>query len=104
MGNIYLIIFWILNTLDTLTTWYAISHRFAREGNPFMRYVIENTGWVGFFIIKFLMGTCLVWFLWNQVNKIKPLQRILLFTFGIVGYTIVVTLNSLIIFFALYMK
>jgi len=47
----------IYNCLDIITTSYALEFCGARELNPFMHYIIENYGLIGFSFFKlFLVG------------------------------------------------
>jgi hypothetical protein len=47
---------WFLNLFDALATWFAVSHGYAREGNPLMALALEHGTWL-FFLIKLLMVT-----------------------------------------------
>jgi hypothetical protein len=58
---------WILSLFDGLATWFAISHGYAREANPFMELCIRH-GWATFFVVKLLLTTVGCWGLWKLQN------------------------------------
>lgn len=70
--TIVLITIVVLNAVDGLSTWFAISNGMAEELNDMMGWVISQ-GWVPFFIFKIGVGTFAIFSLYITYIKEKRL-------------------------------
>jgi len=55
---------WILNLVDAICTWFAVSSGIARELNPVMDYFIHQS-WLAFFGVKIVMITAMLYVLYR---------------------------------------
>lgn len=87
-----IILFFLLNLVDAVLTYFAISSGIGFESNPFVAIIIEN-GWVYFFIMKILLGLIVVY--WSFKISLKYRTKALLFICLI--YVLVVVNNLLVL-------
>jgi|SRR6185436_2551997 len=90
-------IWFVLNILDAIGTWYGVSRGYAYEFNPTMIWAI-NQSWGIFFIIKISFSLIVVWLLWRNI-KFKIVHWIL---YGCVAIYGLLVLNHIVLFILKY--
>ena len=88
--KVMLLILWLLNAYDAISTLFALKTGLAKEANPLMRALITASP-LAFLIIKLALGSLIVFTLWKRVNKVSTKICIV---FLVVLYTLIDIWNT----------
>lgn len=69
---LYSLLFFIINSLDILTTMYGSSLG-GQEKNPLMWILVETSPWL-FFFVKAVMGFVIIWLIFSASQIVDILQ------------------------------
>jgi len=71
--NAALILLWIFNIMDWLSTIYLIDKGICKEVNPFMNYLFINLGYIIPGVIKIILGSlgCYIFYIYRLKREVR---------------------------------